>query len=80
MVDKSCLELSDIRRLMSEIIMCYMEGVRDKSAGSDARQRAARLAESALCNYLKIINTTEVERELAQLQRSDWPKPFETNE
>jgi hypothetical protein len=81
--DQWSLTLTDVRSVFSEVIGIYVAAMRDPSNGYEHRLAAARLAQQALNDYLRLLNVTEVQKEVEQTQRimghmrSDLPNPFE---
>jgi hypothetical protein len=45
MEDRSCLELSDVRHLLTEVIQVYRAAMHEKNRGIDSRLAAAQLLE-----------------------------------
>jgi hypothetical protein len=83
MDDLSCLELADVRHYLSQIIHLYVSAMEEKDRGIEHRLSCAQLAEAALHRYLLLLNETDTQREIAQMQRligqwrSTLPKPFD---
>jgi hypothetical protein len=86
MSDKWSMTLADVRATYSEIVMLYLGAMRHHERQQDHKMEAARMAQTALDNYVKILNLTEVQRELEQTQRllgrmrSDLPDIFDDDE
>jgi hypothetical protein len=68
MDDRSCLELSDIRHLLSQVIAIYVQAM-NHARGLEAKLAAAQLAEGTLHRYLRLLTATDLEVELRQMQR-----------
>jgi hypothetical protein len=84
--DQWSLTLPDVRAVFSEVIGIYVAAMRDPTNGYEHRLAAARLAQQALNDYLRLLNVTEVQKEVEQTQRivgkmrSDLPNPFEDDD
>jgi hypothetical protein len=82
MSDLWSMTLADVRVAFSEVIDVYLSLMRDKGARFDDRISAARLAQQALNDYLRLLSSTEIEVELRQMQtllagRRPEPRPYE---
>ena len=86
MSDKWSMTLADVRAAYSEIIWLYLDNMRLYERPRDHVLEAARMAQTALDSYVKILNITEVQKELEQTQRilgrlrSDLPDVFDDDE
>jgi hypothetical protein len=86
MGDKWSMTLADVRTAYSEIIGIYLDSMRHHERPRDHVLEAARMAQTALDSYVKILNLTEVQKEIEQTQRllGQWrgtlPEPFEDDE
>jgi hypothetical protein len=86
MSDKWSMTLADVRVAYSEIVMLYLVAMRHHERQQDHKMEAARMAQTALDSYVKILNITEVQKELEQTQRilgrlrSDLPDVFDDDE
>jgi hypothetical protein len=83
MSDRWSMTLTDLRVAYSEVIQLYLSAMRGDEHMLDHKLQAARMAQTAIDSYLKLINITELQAELEQTQRligqwrSTLPGPFE---
>jgi hypothetical protein len=86
MSDKWSMTLADVRVAFSELVQFYLQAMRSHERLQDHKLEAARLAQAALNDYLRLLNVTEIQTEIEQTQKllASWrnsvPDPFEGDE